>query len=131
LRQALRLRNLDDHLARPGEAQFIARDFLDLVRIGPQLSDFLFQRGVFFIQLVQTRLHFPDFILRAPHRQVAMRPENIVHAQDKQEQPQERAPVLLQQPPDFFVGFYHVPFFKTHAASRANFAYAARPPAST
>jgi hypothetical protein len=102
------------------------------VGIGLQLSDFLFQLEVFFVQLFQIRLHFPDFALRAPHCQVTMRPENIVHHKEKHEQPQERAPVMLQQASDFFVGFHHVPFFKTQfIATRDNFAGTAAVSAST
>jgi hypothetical protein len=97
LRQLLRPRDFDDDFAGASQAEFIAGDFFNFAGIGLQFADFLLELLVFLVQLIEIRGDFPDFLLFAAHGQEAMGAENVVHNQNKNEQSEERAPMVPQK----------------------------------
>src|SRR3989442_9573264 len=114
-RQLLRLRDLDDDFAGLRQAEFIAGDFFDFVRIRFQFFYFLLELQILLVQLIETGVHLLDFQLRAAHGQEAVRAEDVVHNEKEHQQAEESAPMLAQKRPDFLACIRLVQFFKTHA----------------
>jgi len=128
----LRLRNLDNHFARLGEAKFIAGNLLNLARIALQIFDFVCELYIFLVELIDVGFHFLDFLLCAPHRKVAVRPENVVDHESQEQKAQQRRAVLAQKGRYAFVRFHFFQLCSTHFfASLVNFAAAAALSAST
>jgi hypothetical protein len=82
LRQPLRLRNLDDNLARLGEGHLFARDLFDGSGIAFQVLDHLFECGVFLAQRLNFRFYFFDVALGALHCEKTVRAKNVVKQKD-------------------------------------------------
>ena len=88
------LRNFDDDVAWFGQAQFVAGDGFDFVRIGLEGLYFIGELGVFFGETVDVFLNSLDFEFGATHGEKAVSAENVVDEQRKDAKDEDGAPVL-------------------------------------
>src|SRR5258707_6769431 len=108
-----------------------ARDLPNRLRIALQILHVLLQFQIFLVQLFQFLADLLNLLPLLPHRQVAMRPENIVHQQHRHEHAHKVRRIVQQTSPRLFSRLAHQSFTIQSDASFTSFAVAASLSAST
>jgi len=107
LRWWLRLGEFDNDVAGFGQAEFVASDGLDFVRIGSQRFHFVGEFGIFPVEANNLPLDTLDFGFGAAHGKKAMCAEDVVQKQREYAKNQNGASILRPQDSKFRLLWWH------------------------
>lgn len=89
--------HLEDEFAGAGEAHAVAGDFFDGRRVGFQLVNFLLQFLIFFVELINLRLHFAHLAFGTVHGHEAVSAENVLENEQAKGQSEKIAGVAAEK----------------------------------
>src|SRR6266702_1753321 len=130
-RNRLRCRQLNNLLVRSRQPVFFPRNFPNRFRIALQILYVLLQSQVFLVQFLQFLADLLNLLPLLPHRQVAMRTENVVHQQHRHEYAHQVRRIVQQTFLRISLQFAHQSFKIQSEASFTSFAAPASLSAST
>ena len=87
----------ENYFALSLQLQLFSHDFLDRRRIRLQRLHAVLQPLISLVEPRNVFLNFLRFLLRTPHRQHAVRPENVLKQQESEAQDQERVHIPMEK----------------------------------
>jgi hypothetical protein len=114
----LRFGNFDDDFVGLGEAEFVAGDRFDLVRIGLEGFYLVGQIEIFFVEAFDVGLNVLDFKFGAAQGEIAMSSENVVKEKREHAEDQDEASVLRPESCEFSLLRHARSAFKLRVSSQ-------------